>query len=139
MSLASSEPASRSETKQEPSRREKKVVAVVDDDAAVCDSTQILLEVHDFVVRIYQSGAAFLEAKPAILCLIVDYHMPVLNGLELVAELRKRGCSIPVIMMTATADTRIEKQAAQLGIRRVLRKPLGSSLIAAVQEELGEP
>ncbi|MBO0737429.1 MAG: response regulator [Alphaproteobacteria bacterium] len=106
----------------------------------MCDSTRTLLEVHDFVVHTYQSGAAFLQAlheQPAISCLIVDYYMPGLNGLELVSELRNRGSSVPVIMITATPDAKIEAGATQLGIKSVLEKPLGKALISALQDELG--
>ena len=67
------------------------MIAVIDDDAAVCDLTRFLLETYDFDVHTYQSGVDFLRDNPAIACLIVDYHMPGLNGLEVVAELRKRG------------------------------------------------
>ncbi|HUN98367.1 MAG TPA: response regulator [Bradyrhizobium sp.] len=138
MPSGNSESAPRDQASQESPPRESRVVAVVDDDVAVCDSTQILLEIHGFVVRTYQSGAAFLQEQPAISCLVVDYHMPGLNGLEVVAELRRRGSSIPVIMITARADAGIEAQAAQLGIKKVLQKPMGTSLVSALQEEFRE-
>ena len=105
-------------------------IAVVDDDAAVCDSTRFLLETYDFDVHTYQSGAEFLRDSPAIACLIVDYHMPGLNGLELVSELRRRGGSVPyIILITATVDAMIEPCAAELGIQQVLKKPLSSQIL----------
>jgi two-component system, LuxR family, response regulator FixJ len=113
------------------------VVAVVDDDAAVCDSTRLLLEVYDFGVRTYQSGAEFLTDDPDIACLIVDYQMPGLDGLQFVSELRKRGSQVPTIMITATTDPSVERRAAALGIKRVLKKPLSSQmLLSAIREEL---
>jgi two-component system response regulator FixJ len=114
-----------------------RAVAVVDDDAAVCDSTRFLLEAHDFGVRTYQSGAEFLDEDPDIACLIVDYQMPGLNGLDFVSELRKRGCDVPAIMITATTDPTVERRAAGLGIRRVLQKPLSNhALLSAIREEV---
>ena len=105
-------------------------IAVVDDDAAVCDSTRFLLETYDFDVHTYQSGAEFLRDSPVIACLIVDYHMPGLNGLELVSELRRRGDSVPyIILITATVDAMIEPRAAELGIQQVLRKPLSNQVL----------
>jgi two-component system, LuxR family, response regulator FixJ len=105
-------------------------IAVVDDDAAVCESTRFLLETYDFDVYTYQSGADFLRDNPVIGCLIVDYHMPGLNGLEVIAELRKRGRHVPtIIMITAATDSSVERSAADLGIRHILKKPLANRLL----------
>ena len=111
-------------------------IAVVDDDVAVCQSTRFLLETYDFEVHTYQSGAAFLCDNPVIAGLIVDYHMPVLNGLEVVSELRQRGrLTRTIIMITATTDPEVERHAAELGIT-VLRKPLSNQvLLRAVRGE----
>ena len=107
-----------------------RAIAIVDDDAAVCDSTRFLLETYDFDVHTYQSGADFLRDNPAIACLIVDYHMPELNGLDVVSELRKRGRAVPtIIMITATTDPTVERRAAQLGILQVLKKPLSNQVL----------
>ena len=106
------------------------VIAVIDDDAAICDSTRLLLETYDFDVHTYQSGVDFLRDNRAIACLIVDYHMPELNGLDLVAELRKRGRNVPaIIMITAATDPMVERRAAELGIRHVLKKPLANRVL----------
>lgn len=115
-----------------------RVVAIVDDDAAVCDSTRVLLEAYDLDVRTYHSAVDFLTDDPKIACLIVDYQMPGLNGLELVSELRKRGNTVPAIMITATTDLVLERRAGELGIQRVLRKPLATRvLLGALEKEIG--
>ena len=63
--------------------------------------------------------------------------MPGLNGLELVSELRARGSHVPVIMITATANGAVERHAAEIGIKRILQKPLSNQvLLNAVREEL---
>ena len=112
-------------------------VAVVDDDEAVCDSTRFLLEIYGFAVRTYRNSAAFLKDDPEVECIVVDYHMPGLSGLELAAELRARGSQVPVIMITATADAAVERRAAEVGVTRILRKPLANQvLLNAVREEL---
>jgi FixJ family two-component response regulator len=108
----------------------RSAIAVVDDDAAVCESTRFLLETYDFVVHTYQNGVDFLRDNPVIACLIIDYHMPGLNGFEIVAELRRRGREIPaIILLTAASDPSIERRAAELGIRQVLKKPLANQVL----------
>ena len=116
------------------------VIAIVDDDAAVCDSTRFLLETYDFDVHTYQSSTDFLRDNSVIGCLIVDYHMPELNGLELVTELRKRGRAIPmIIMITAAIDPSVERSAAELGIRHILKKPLANQvLLSTLRDQLGQ-
>jgi two-component system, LuxR family, response regulator FixJ len=112
-------------------------VAVIDDDAAICDSTRFLLETYDFEVSTYRSVADFLRENSEIGCLIVDYHMPDQNGLELVSQLRARGSRVPAIMITAATDLAVERRAAELGVRHVLHKPLSAeALLRAVRDEL---
>ena len=114
-----------------------RVVAVVDDDEAVCDSTRLLLEIQNFEVRTYLSGIDFLQDDTATGCLILDYHMPELNGLELAVELRARGSQVPIIMISAAPDPTLERRAAQLGIKRILQKPLAMQvLLDALRDEL---
>jgi two-component system, LuxR family, response regulator FixJ len=95
---------------------ENRMIAVIDDDEAVCDSTRFLLETHDFEVTTYLSGSEFLRDSPDVACVIVDYQMPGLNGFELASQLRMNGSLVPILMITATPDPAIEKRAAELGI-----------------------
>ena len=69
-----------------------RLVAVVDDDDAVRDSLQFLLEAPASVAT-YGSAAQFLQDAPLddLSCLVVDQHMPDQTGLQLVSRLRQRG------------------------------------------------
>lgn len=111
---------------------DRTMIAVVDDDAAVCDSTRILLEAFDFDVRTYRSGEDFLSENPDVNCVIVDYGMPSLNGLEFVTELRRRGSAVPAIMITATNDPEVERRAPELRIGQVLKKPLDPQVLLGI-------
>jgi len=115
----------------------RRVVALIDDDAAVCDSMRCLLEAYDLDVQTYQGGPDFLnEEEPGIDCLIVDCYMPGLDGLELVSELRKRGSQVPIIMISASTNSAVQRCAAELGIKRFLVKPFShEALLSAILEE----
>jgi two-component system response regulator FixJ len=106
-------------------------VAVVDDDDAVRDSLQFLLETVGFTVATYHSAEQFLaEADIADLtCLIVDQHMPDLTGLQLVNRLRSQGVTLPVVLITGSPSPDLLRMARQLGISHVLEKPLDDELL----------
>src|SRR5215467_5855821 len=63
------------------------VVLVIDDDLAVRNSLKFALEIEGFCVRVYPSGAELLDETdmPDRGCLVADYHLQGMNGLELLA------------------------------------------------------
>ena len=79
----------------------KQVVILVDDDEGVRNSIRNMMEGEGFVVHAFSNGHDLLNdaSLPATGCLVVDYHMPAMNGLELVSALRGRGVSIPAILI----------------------------------------
>ncbi|MBV8457984.1 MAG: response regulator [Acetobacteraceae bacterium] len=100
-------------------------VAIVDDDPAVLDSLKFLLEVRGYCVATYASAAEFLRSRATdAVCLILDQHMPRMTGLELAARLRAASPTLPVLLVTGSPSPDIAKRAAQLGIKKVLEKPL---------------
>ena len=113
-----------------------KVIALIDDDEAVRDAIQGLLEVFDVDVRTYQSGIDFLQDNPNVACLILDYNMPNLNGFDVLSELRERGEELPTIMITAVGDPTIERRAAEMGVKRVLAKPLKTPVLITALRQL---
>jgi two-component system, LuxR family, response regulator FixJ len=101
-------------------------VGVVDDDEAVRDSLQFLLETAGFSVVTFSSAAHFLSAaRPDDLaCLVVDQHMPELSGLQLVTRLRGQGVTLPIALITGSPSPDLVRLAHELGIVAVLEKPL---------------
>jgi two-component system response regulator FixJ len=111
-------------------------VGVVDDDDAVRDSLQFLLETAGFGVVTYASAAQFLdEARPGDLaCLLVDQHMPDLTGLQLVIQLRSQGVALPIALITGSPSPDLVRLARELGVARVLEKPLDDGMLLAFIE-----
>lgn len=102
------------------------LVYVADDDQAVLGSLRFLLEAEGFRVRVFASGAALL-ADPALAaaeCIVVDYHMSNLNGIEVVRALRERKLAAPVVMITGDHGFAFRNRARDIGIVRVIEKPL---------------
>ena len=117
-------------------------VCVVDDDDWVCDSLSVLLETYGFAALTYPSGAAFLkdDGRLDANCLIVDQHMPGLDGLDVVAELHRQQVFLPTILITGRLDAGIAQRAGKLGVLALLEKPFPvARLVELVRSALGPP
>ena len=112
----------------------KRSILVLDDDSAVRDSLKFSLGIEGFEVHTYSSAEDLLndERLLASSCLIVDYHMPAMNGLEVVAKLRDRRSSLPAVLITGRPDADIRARAAAARVA-VIEKPFrGTSLIDCI-------
>jgi two-component system response regulator FixJ len=101
------------------------IVAIVDDNAAILQSMEFLLELEGYEVIVYASPASFLDdrtTQPA--CLIIDQNMPGMTGLQLITRLRQQENHIPILLMCGFLSTDIIARASELGVTRVLEKPL---------------
>lgn len=119
----------------------KPTIYVVDDDVGVLGSLRFLLETDGFSVRTFRSGAALLSIPVAeeIDCFVIDYKMPDINGIDLVAQLRRRGIDAPVVLITGYPDKDIAMRAAAAGVKHVMRKPLlEDSLVRQIRGAIDE-
>lgn len=117
------------------------VVCIVDDDTDVLGSLRFLLETDGFDVRTFRSGAALLNSIAAgeVDCLVIDYKMPGMNGLDLSIRLQERDIYSPIILITGYPDQDISRKAAAAGIRHVVLKPLlEDSLVSRVRDVIRE-
>jgi two-component system, LuxR family, response regulator FixJ len=112
------------------------VVAVVDDDAAVCNSLKFALELEGFSVRTYASGAELLRAGDIAKCdcFVVDERMPGMNGLEVIAQMRDRHVSAPAILIISQPSARVSERAAKSHVPIVEKPLLGNTLVEQIRE-----
>jgi len=103
-------------------------VCIVDDDEAVRDSMRILVESYGYQVHDYPSASAFLaeDGPGGADCLVLDLHMPEMDGLELVGELHRRSVRTPTIMVTGRKDDSLAQRARKAEVLALLYKPVAA-------------
>jgi FixJ family two-component response regulator len=120
---------------------EEPVVLVVEDDETVRRSIESLLRSAGYTSRTFTAAADVLDAElpDAVSCLVVDVRLPRLSGLDLHAELIRRGRRIPVIFMTGHGDIPMSVRAMKAGAIDFLAKPFrDQDLLDAVSTALNE-
>jgi two-component system, LuxR family, response regulator FixJ len=119
----------------------EKHVIVLDDDAAVRNSLKFSLETEGFRVWTHSDPNELLNdySFPASSCLIVNYNMPSMNGLEFVARLRDRRVSIPVILATGHLSENIRRRAAAVGVSAIEKPFLWKRLLDCVERAFEHP
>ncbi|SKA09687.1 Response regulator receiver domain-containing protein [Enhydrobacter aerosaccus] len=120
--------------------QEGAVICIVDDDAAVRSALKFALELEGLNVRLYDGAQAMLgdSELPPNGCLVVDYRMPEMDGLQLVDALRARDVRFPAIMITGRANKDLRRLAERSGVSDVLEKPLSdSALVDSIRTVLG--
>jgi two-component system, LuxR family, response regulator FixJ len=112
------------------------VVAVVDDDRAVCGSLKFALELEGFAVRTYHSGAELLHAGDLedCNCFVIDQRMPEMTGMELVEVLRERLVLTPVILIISHPNAALSARARNAAIPIVEKPFLGNALVERIRE-----
>jgi two-component system response regulator FixJ len=112
------------------------IVAIVDDDLAVCNSLKFALELEGFAVRVYGSGAELLRAGDLddCRCFVIDQRMPTMTGLELIAKLRGSHVLAPAILLTSNPDAALRARAATTNAPIVEKPLLGNALLERIRE-----
>lgn len=114
-------------------------IAVVDDDESVRRSTRLLLESLGYQATVFGSAEGFLGfgALRDTSCLLLDVHIPAMDGLQLQSQLVAKGCGIPIIFITAYDDQESRRQALQSSAIAFLGKPFtDQQLLEAIHSAL---
>ena len=98
---------------------------IVDADVAIRNALTFALELSGFVVDSYPSAEALLQEQtlPADACLIIDYELPGINGLQLLRSLRMRRVESAAILITTNPTRKLRAEAQAAGIP-IVEKPL---------------
>jgi two-component system response regulator FixJ len=109
---------------------------VIDDDPGVRYSLEQLLNVEGFSVEMFTSSKTFLDAASRLPhgCVLLDVHMPEIDGLELQLRLHNIGVTLPIVIMTGYGDVPTAVKAMKAGAVDFLEKPYSESdLLAAIE------
>ncbi len=115
----------------------RETVFIVEDDRAVCEAIQDLLEAVGLATKPFRSSEEFLENCSADIsgCLVVDARLPGMTGMELQEKLTAMSIHIPIIFMTAHGDVPMVRRVMKAGALEFLTKPFQKEeLLMAIKE-----
>jgi two-component system response regulator FixJ len=109
-------------------------VYVIDDDVAMRDSLEFLLNAADFEVTLFESAQLFLDRLSSLEfgCIVSDVRMPGIDGIEMLRRLKALQCRFPVIIMTGHGDVPLAVEAMKLGAVDFLEKPFDDDLLISM-------
>ncbi len=116
----------------------KGTVYVVDDDEAVRDSLQWLLEGKDYRVRCFDSAESFLSRydQREVACLIVDIRMAGMTGLELQTRLIEAKSPLPIVFITGHGDVPMAVDTMKKGAMDFIQKPFKEEQLVSLVERM---
>ena len=116
----------------------KGTVYVVDDDEAVRDSLQWLLEGKDYRVRCFESAESFLARYDPreVACLIADIRMDGMSGMELQDRLIERLSPLPIVFITGHGDVPMAVETMKKGALDFIQKPFNEEHLLPLVERM---
>jgi len=121
-------------------KQQDHVVFVVDDDRRICEALAELLSTFDLHAVTFGSAAEYLAyPKPDLpACLVLDLHLPDINGLDLLGQVGERPHP-PIVFVTGHGDIPTSVRAMKAGAVDFLIKPLKEAdLIRSIQTALAQ-
>ena len=111
-------------------------VYVIDDDEAMRDSLNFLLDSANYKVTLFETALAFLDALPGLEfgCVVSDVRMPGLDGIELLKRMKAGHSTFPIVIMTGHGDVPLAVEAMKLGAVDFLEKPFEDDRLVAMIE-----
>jgi FixJ family two-component response regulator len=107
------------------------LVFVIDDDVSVRESLELLIRSAGWRAETFGSAREFLS-RPQVLapgCLVLDVHLPDLNGLDLQERVAVERSHLPIILITGYGDIPMTVRAMKAGAAEVLTKPFQDDVL----------
>lgn len=114
---------------------------IIDDNPMICEALKDRLEAMGYTVIVAHDGRTglalmALEAKQApIGGVLLDLQMPIMDGIQVLRELRTQHAHVPVVMMTAEQDRSFREEALSLGARLYILKPVDAKRLRQICEQ----
>ncbi|WP_426424418.1 response regulator FixJ [Bradyrhizobium genosp. A] len=114
----------------------KGMIYVIDDDDAMRDSLNFLLDSSGYSVTLFDDAQRFLEALPGLAfgCIVSDVRMPGIDGIELLKRMKAQHSPFPILIMTGHGDVPLAVEAMKLGAVDFLEKPFEDDRLIAMIE-----
>jgi two-component system, LuxR family, response regulator FixJ len=111
-------------------------VYVIDDDEAMRDSLNFLLDSADFSVTLFETAMRFLDALSSLEfgCVVSDVRMPGIDGIELLKRMTAGQSSFPIVIMTGHGDVPLAVEAMKLGAVDFIEKPFEDDRLISMIE-----
>jgi FixJ family two-component response regulator len=113
-------------------------VILVDDDPAVAHAVQFSFDLEGLDVRNFRDAESLLASEPLPDkgCLVLDYHLPGVDGLVLLERLRENGVRMPAVLITTNPRPHLRARAAAAGVPIIEKPLLTDGLLSAVRSAL---
>lgn len=117
------------------------LVVLVDDDEGLRRALKFALEIEGYKVKTCRAGEQLIDLQlPAqAACLVIDYKLPQLSGLDALEMLRARGVTLPAILITSYANPELHLRAKRAQAHVIEKPLLGDTLLARIHEILPLP
>ena len=118
-----------------------RVISIVDDDQSVRDFVASLVRSLGYATATFSSAEEYLDSGHYLnsACLITDLRMPGMSGVDLQARLVAQGCTIPIIVMSASRDEGVRELFLNAGACGFLRKPIQDQQLIDCLNDALEP
>lgn len=114
-------------------------ILLVDDDPGIRASLKFSLELEGFTVEAFDSGESLADLPdfPDASCIVLDYRLPGMDGLTLLASLRRKGVTQPAVLITGLGSRAIRVRAAEAGVMVIEKPLLCNALSSAIRTHTG--